>query len=80
VGESRLETGDLLALYTDGVTESFDDAGQEFGEQRLVDVLRRHRDRSPQSLLSSIVDEVRAFSPHEQNDDITLIVARRRGL
>jgi serine phosphatase RsbU (regulator of sigma subunit) len=80
VGECRLEAGDLLALYTDGVTESFDDAGDEFGEDRLVEALRRHRDRAPQSLLTCIVDEVRAFSPHEQNDDITLIVARRRSV
>ncbi len=79
VGECRLEPDDLLALYTDGVTEAFDDAGEEFGEQRLVDALRRHRDRPPESLLDCVVDEVRSFSPHEQHDDLTLIVARRRG-
>ena len=78
VGECRLEPDDLLALYTDGVTEAFDDAGEEFGEQRLVDALRRHRDRPPESLVASLVDEVRSFSPHEQHDDLTLIVARRR--
>jgi len=79
VGECRLEPDDVLALYTDGVTEAFDDAGEEFGEGRLVDALRRHRDRPPESLLSSLVDEVRSFSPHAQHDDLTLIVARRRG-
>ena len=79
VGESRLDPDDLLALYTDGVTEAFDDAGEEFGEERLVDALRRHGDRAPESLLSFLVDEVRSFSPHEQHDDLTLIVARRRG-
>jgi len=78
VGECRLEPDDLLALYTDGVTEAFDDAGEEFGEQRLVDALRRHRDRPPEALLASIVADVRSFSPHEQHDDLTLIVARRR--
>jgi serine phosphatase RsbU (regulator of sigma subunit) len=78
VGECRLEPDDLLALYTDGVTEAFDATGEEFGEQRLVDALRRHRDRPPDVLLSSLVDEVRSFSPHEQHDDLTLIVARRR--
>ena len=78
VGESRLGPDDLLALYTDGVTEAFDDAGDEFGEQRLVDALRRHRDRPPESMLTCLVDEVRSFSPHEQHDDLTLIVARRR--
>ena len=79
VGESHLDPDDLLALYTDGVTEAFDDAGEEFGEQRLVDALRRHCARTPDSLLTCLVDEVRAFSPHEQHDDLTLIVARRRG-
>ena len=79
VGESHLDPDDLLALYTDGVTEAFDDAGEEFGEERLVDALRRHGDRTPESLLSFLVDEVRSFSPHEQQDDLTLIVARRRG-
>src|SRR5262245_34030191 len=78
VGECRLEPDDLLALYTDGVTEAFDDAGEEFGEERLVGALRRHRDRPTESLLERLVDEVRSFSPREQHDDLTLIVARRR--
>jgi len=77
--ESRLFPGDTLALYTDGVTESFNDAGEEFGEGRLVEALRRYRQSSPQALLASVVDEVRRFSPHEQYDDITLIVAKGRG-
>jgi serine phosphatase RsbU (regulator of sigma subunit) len=78
VGESHLEPDDLLALYTDGVTEAFDDAGQEFGEERLLDALRRHRTKPPSSLLSTLLDEIRHFSPLEQHDDVTLIVARRR--
>jgi serine phosphatase RsbU (regulator of sigma subunit)/predicted enzyme related to lactoylglutathione lyase len=79
VGERRLFGGDLLALYTDGVTESFNDAGDEFGEERLVDSLRRPGDRPAQAVLESVVDEVQRFSPHEQHDDITLIVARCTG-
>jgi serine phosphatase RsbU (regulator of sigma subunit) len=77
VGESRLEVDDLLALYTDGVTEALDHAGEEYGEDRLVEALRRHRHRSPEALLATLVDDVRSFSPHEQHDDVTLIVARR---
>ena len=42
IAESRLEAGDILALYTDGVTESFNAAEEEFGEERLSDALRRH--------------------------------------
>jgi serine phosphatase RsbU (regulator of sigma subunit)/catechol 2,3-dioxygenase-like lactoylglutathione lyase family enzyme len=77
VGESSLRRGDLLALYTDGVTESMDHGLEEFGEDRLVESLRRHRHQPPNSLLTSIVDDVRSFSPHEQHDDITLIIAKR---
>lgn len=78
IGQRRLFAGDLLALYTDGITESFNDAEEEYGEQRLIAALRRHRELSSQALLESIVDDVRQFSPHEQHDDITLIVARCR--
>jgi hypothetical protein len=68
-----------LALYTDGATESFNDAGEEFGEQRLIEVLRRNSEFPRKALMASIVDEVRRFSPHEQRADITLIIAKCRG-
>src|SRR5215510_3135697 len=79
MGETRLFSGDTLALYTDGVIESFNEAGEEFGEERLVEALRQYRESSSQAMLASVVDEVRRFSPHEQSDDITLIVAKGRG-
>jgi serine phosphatase RsbU (regulator of sigma subunit)/catechol 2,3-dioxygenase-like lactoylglutathione lyase family enzyme len=78
IDERLLLPGDTLALYTDGVTEAFNDAEEEFGEQRLIDALRRHREQSSKDMVASIVDEVRQFSPHEQYDDITLIVAKCR--
>jgi serine phosphatase RsbU (regulator of sigma subunit) len=76
VGECRLNPGDMLALYTDGITESFNDTGEEFGEARLLNSLRKHRDLSPRAALRSIVDEVLHFSAQEQHDDITLILAK----
>jgi serine phosphatase RsbU (regulator of sigma subunit) len=77
-GECRLESGDTLALYTDGITETCNDQDVEFGEQRLIDALQRNRKGRPQAIVRSIVDEVKQFSPHEQHDDITLIVAQSR--
>ena len=77
-GECPLLCGDTFALYTDGITESFDAGGEEFGEQRLVESLRRHSDQSSSELIASIVNDVRVFSPHEQYDDMTLIVAKCR--
>ncbi len=78
IGERRLSPGDTLALYTDGITEAFNPAEEEFGEQRLVEALRRHRKLPSQALLESVVKEVQRFSPQEQHDDITLIVAKCR--
>jgi serine phosphatase RsbU (regulator of sigma subunit) len=76
--ERTLFAGDTLAVYTDGITESFNDAGEEFGEERLTDALRRHRHLSSQGIISAVVDEVRQFSANEQYDDITLTVAKCR--
>ncbi len=78
-GECRLCPGDTLALYTDGITESFNTIGEEYGEQRLIECLRRHAELPSQRLLSAIVSDVRQFSPLEQYDDITLIVAKCMG-
>lgn len=76
VAERQLHPGDTLALYTDGVTESFNESAEEFGEARLVEALCRHAAQSPESLLQSIVADLRQFSPREQRDDVTLILAR----
>ncbi len=78
IGERSLDPGDTLAVYTDGITESFNDAGEEFGEERLTDSLRRHRHLPAEGLIAAIVDEVREFSTHEQYDDITLTIAKCR--
>jgi serine phosphatase RsbU (regulator of sigma subunit) len=79
IEERHLHPGDSLALYTDGITESCNSADEEFGEQRLIEALQRHRGSCSQAALTSIVDEVQRFSPHEQHDDITLILAKHRG-
>jgi serine phosphatase RsbU (regulator of sigma subunit)/predicted enzyme related to lactoylglutathione lyase len=76
--EQELSPGDVLALYTDGITEAMNERGEEFGEQCLIEALQQHRELSCQGLLAAIVDGVRRFSPQEQHDDITAIVAKFR--
>jgi serine phosphatase RsbU (regulator of sigma subunit) len=76
--ERGLFPGDTLVLYTDGITESFNHAGEEFGEQRLIEALQRHRLLAPPALIESVVSEVQTFSAQKQHDDITLIVAKCR--
>jgi len=78
IGECQLLSGDMIAFYTDGITESFNPRGEEFGEQRLAEGLRRHRALASQEVLAAIVEEVRRFSPAEQYDDMTMIIAKCR--
>ena len=78
--ECQLSTGDILALYTDGVTESFSEIGEEFGEKRLIQALRQSADLTAQQLLTSVVEQIQSFSAAEQHDDITLIIARCVGI
>jgi phosphoserine phosphatase RsbU/P len=75
-GERPFSSGDTIALYTDGITEALNDAGNDFGTHSLIESLRRHRDQPASVLVASIVDDVKKFSSHEQSDDITLIVAK----
>lgn len=74
----KLEPGDLLALYTDGVTEAGNDRGEEFGEENLIQRLRHYREQPCQAVVEAITSEVCALSPGDQQDDITLILARCR--
>ena len=72
----RLAAGDTLVVFTDGASEATSDGGEEFGEDRLLDVIREHRGEPAAQLLQTIVDEVRAYGGADQYDDLTLIVAR----
>jgi|GEM_PF-1566235 serine phosphatase RsbU (regulator of sigma subunit) len=74
--ETCLYPGDALVIYTDGVTESLNAEEEEFGEERLKEVLRKNQHLSMRELLAAMIDEIQVFSPQEQYDDITLIVAR----
>lgn len=71
-------SGDFLVLYTDGVTEAENPAGELFGEERLAAALRNHRNGSAQDILDGILAALRAFiKDTPQSDDITLVIAKR---
>jgi serine phosphatase RsbU (regulator of sigma subunit)/predicted enzyme related to lactoylglutathione lyase len=77
MAESRLDEGDILALYTDGVTEIFNEEEEDYGELRLLDALRRHRNLPALQMANAVIDEVLSFGVGEQFDDVTLIIAKR---
>jgi serine phosphatase RsbU (regulator of sigma subunit) len=78
VSEVQLNVGDILLLYTDGVTEANDAAGDDFGAVRLKEALRMLRHLPIDQLMDSLIVEVLKFSNGVQADDITLVVARCR--
>ncbi len=75
---SRMEPGDVLVLYSDGVTEAADPQGDDFGEQRLGELVSSLRDRPAGEIVTAIHDAVTAFTQGAPAaDDITVVVARR---
>ena len=82
VREIDLARGDTLALFSDGVVEAFDADYNEFGEERLVDLLREGTASvlSAESVAKSIVSAVQQHSGPQQSDDLTVIVVRGRGV
>ncbi|MGH9544448.1 MAG: PP2C family protein-serine/threonine phosphatase [Terriglobales bacterium] len=71
-----LRRGDLLLAYSDGVTEPENDFG-EFGEQRLIDLVWKHRDQPLARICEIVTAAVDDWiGAHEQPDDITLVLAR----
>lgn len=77
--ETVVLPGDLLALYTDGVSEAMDDEERFYGEERFLDLLRRNRTEPCHEILRETLEEVRTFSGGAgQTDDVTVLLVRRR--
>ena len=76
VAEIDLASGNLLAVFTDGVTEAENAAGEEFGEDRLIAALRSHVNDDANGVLEGVRQTVERFSGRDQADDLTLIITR----
>ncbi|HQR35631.1 MAG TPA: SpoIIE family protein phosphatase [Blastocatellia bacterium] len=72
--EIALASGDRLLLYTDGITEAENENGEEFGEERLLSLLRSHRQLSAQALQQTVMAAVTEFCGGNFQDDATLLV------
>jgi sigma-B regulation protein RsbU (phosphoserine phosphatase) len=70
--------GDVLVLYTDGITEAPNASGQEFSGARLADVVRAQGEQSPREINDAILQAVLRFSGREDpHDDLTLVTMKR---
>lgn len=75
-----MQPGDTLVLYSDGVTEAHNVAGEEFGEARMVEVLQRAHHESAAAILDQLVGAVRTFAHGaEQYDDVTAVIVKYTG-
>ncbi len=75
-----LAPGDVLLLYTDGITEAFNAAREEYSDERLARLIASAPDRSPRGLLQHVLADVRGFADGApQSDDITMLALRYRG-
>jgi sigma-B regulation protein RsbU (phosphoserine phosphatase) len=72
-----LKPGDLLLCYTDGITEPENPYGEMFGEERLIDLVKKHAQRDDREILQIILEAVRSWTgTPELQDDMTLLLAR----
>jgi sigma-B regulation protein RsbU (phosphoserine phosphatase) len=76
----ELKRGDTLVLYSDGVTEAHNVAGEEFGEERMVEVMKQYHQDSAAVVLDKLIEAVKTFAHGaEQYDDVTALVVKYTG-
>lgn len=74
----QFEPGDLLALYSDGVSEAYDEEENEWGEDRLLQCLRSVSDEAAPRVVAKVFEEIDLFAgAAPQHDDITLLICKR---
>ncbi len=72
----ELRSGDVLVLYSDGVTEAGIDHREEFGEDRLISAICQNQRQPASALVQKVVDAVSAFSGLSRSDDVTVVALR----
>jgi serine phosphatase RsbU (regulator of sigma subunit) len=73
-----MQPGDVLLLYTDGLTEAFSPDGEPFGETRLVEILSSVRSGTAQEMLDRIEESLNYFTdPNPRSDDLTMVAIKR---
>ena len=80
-GWGEVEPGDVLVIYSDGVTESLNEQGDEFGEARLIEVVLKNRERTAAGLRDRIDEALTRFVGKAKSvDDLTLVILKRKNI
>ena len=78
IDEVQLKLGEMAVLYTDGITESRNTKNDEFGEERLIGIMKKNLKLNAQDLMDKVKDETESFTRGtEQMDDQTVVVIKR---
>lgn len=78
--QNRMNPGDRIFVYTDGVTEASDEKKVQYGTGRLREQLNRQKDSDQKALLEGVLQDIRSFTgAAEQFDDITMLGLTYRG-
>lgn len=78
-GRAEIEPGDVMVIYSDGVTESLDEQGEEFGESRLIEIVQKNRGRTAAGLRDRIDEALAKFVGKAKSvDDLTLVIVKRK--
>jgi sigma-B regulation protein RsbU (phosphoserine phosphatase) len=77
---TTLEPGELLLLFTDGIVAAASPTGKQFGVERLLGVVRAHRQEAPDAILDALFHAVGDFSGHQLQDDITAVILKAEGI
>jgi sigma-B regulation protein RsbU (phosphoserine phosphatase) len=77
----KLEPGDLIVLFSDGVTEAMNSESEEFTDERLIACANAHLGETPQQVLDALLADVHTFCAGEpQSDDVTAVLVRYNGI
>ncbi|MEM7373459.1 MAG: GAF domain-containing SpoIIE family protein phosphatase [Bacteroidota bacterium] len=72
----QYQAGDFMVLYTDGITEARNEAGEEFGYERLQSCILRLKQESSTNIAAGIVHSVKAFAQSDPQDDYTVLIIK----
>ncbi len=76
MGEVLMSPGDLLVMYSDGITEAGLSGGEEYGEKRLISLISAIKNRPLPEIQRSVLSSVRAWAGKDPEDDMTLVIVR----
>jgi sigma-B regulation protein RsbU (phosphoserine phosphatase) len=73
-----IQAGEIILVYSDGITEAMNENEEEFGEERLIEILRENKDQSSERIIKKIIENVgNHFRGMPQMDDMTLLIIKR---